>query len=81
MADFGTAVKELKNDKVIYRKPWMGTKLFLLKKRNFDIVPVEDTIMAVLWNGKNVSWVPNHEDLLADDWIIDDGMGIRKKDL
>lgn len=66
---FGDAIEALKKGKIVYRQFWQGTKLYFVKG-NEDLLP---SIGVNLWNGKKVvGWVSTTEDLLAEDWIIED---------
>lgn len=67
LVTFGEAIEALKNGKTIYRQLWCGTKLILAQA-----TPMMDAvIVAKLWNGHNVTWVPTHDDILNDDWIVE----------
>lgn len=67
LTKFGDAIEALKSGKTIYRQIWEGTKL--------QIVPgtlnSDPYIMARLWNGHIAVWVPTHDDILNDDWIVE----------
>ena len=67
LVTFGEAIEALKNGSVIYRNIWQGTKLRLVPETGAQ----DPYIMAILWNGHFASWIPTHDDMLNDDWIIE----------
>lgn len=68
LVTFGKAIEALKNGSTIYRQCWEGTKLQLVPGSG----AADPYILARLWNGHIVVWVPTHDDMLNDDWIIEE---------
>lgn len=67
LVTFGSAIEALKLGKTIYRQCWGGTKLQLIPGAG----AADPYILARLWNGHVVVWVPTHDDMLNDDWIVE----------
>lgn len=67
LVTFGDAIQALKDGKTIYRQIWNGTKLVLMPAYG----NINAHIAAHLWNNQISTWVPTHDDILNDDWIIE----------
>ena len=65
---FGEALEALKKGKTIKRQCWDGAKLSYVKATEEAM----ETIAVTLWNGRKVlGWNCIIDDLLAEDWIVE----------
>jgi hypothetical protein len=58
---FGDAVIEMEFSKRLTRHEWDNRRIFIYLDKNRDIKIKEP--------GRNGTWIPTHEDLLAYDWV------------